>query len=147
MPKSQFVDPAKARKKGVLTFKDIQLNAYDKSFEDERLSFSDNDLLGIFRDMQYIREFETMLYSVRTAKQYNGVEYVYTGPAHLYTGQESAAVGMAYSLTMDDYIFGSHRSHGEVLAKGFAAIKQLPDDKLYKIMKDFSGGKIMTVVE
>ncbi len=147
MPKNQFVDPVEARKPGVLSFKDIPLNAYNKSFADERANFSDGDLIGIFRDMQYIREFESMLYSVRTTKQYNGVDYVYTGPAHLYMGQEAAAVGMAYSLTMDDYIFGSHRSHGEVLAKGFAAIKLLPDDELYRIMKDFAGGKILSVVE
>ena len=34
-------------------------------------------------------------------------------------------MGMAFSLTPDDHIFGSHRSHGEILAKGFAAIRQL----------------------
>ncbi|MBQ4047231.1 MAG: dehydrogenase [Clostridia bacterium] len=147
MPKSQFVDPAKMREPGVLTFKDIPINAYSKTFEQERANFSDNDLIGIFKDMQYIREFETMLFSVRTTKQYNGVEYVYTGPAHLYTGQEAGAVGMAYSLTMDDYIFGNHRSHGEVLAKGLAAIKNLDDDKLYEIMKNFAGGKILSVAE
>ena len=128
MPKSIYVDPAEIRKPGKITFTDIPVNAYNKTFEEERSNFSDSDLIGIYRDMQYIREFETMLFSVRTTKKYNGVDYVYTGPAHLYTGQEAGAVGMAYGLTMDDYIFGSHRSHGEVLAKGFAAIKQLPED-------------------
>ncbi len=147
MPKSQFVDPAKMRQPGVLSFQDIPLNAYSKTFEQERENYSDSDLIGIFSDMQYIREFETMLFSVRTTKQYNGVEYVYTGPAHLYTGQEAGAVGMAYSLTMDDYIFGSHRSHGEVLAKGFAAIKHLSDDRLYEIMKNFADGAILSVAE
>lgn len=147
MPKSQLVDPFESRKPDVLKFKDIPLNAYNKSFEEERENYSDSDLIGIFRDMQYIREFETMLYSLRTTKKYNGVEYVYTGPAHLYTGQEAAAVGMAYSLTMDDCIFGSHRSHGEVLAKGFSSIKQLSEDELYGIMKEFSGGQILSAVE
>ena len=147
MPKSQFVDPAAMRAPGTLTFQDIPVNAYNKTLEQERENYSDSDLIGIYRDMQYIREFETMLFSVRTTKKYNGVDYVYTGPAHLYTGQEAGAVGMAYSLTMDDYIFGSHRSHGEVLAKGFAAIKNLDDDKLYEIMKNFNGGSILSVVE
>ena len=54
MPKSQFVDPAKMREPGVLTFKDIPINAYSKTFEQERANFSDNDLIGIFKDMQYI---------------------------------------------------------------------------------------------
>jgi len=34
---------------------------------------------------------------------------------------------MAFSLTPDDHIFGSHRSHGEILAKAFSAIRLLPD--------------------
>ena len=32
---------------------------------------------------------------------------------------------MAFALTPDDHIFGSHRSHGEILAKGFSAIRQM----------------------
>ena len=147
MPKSQFIDPAVVRKPGVLKLGEIQLNQYHKTFAQERKIFSDTDLLGIYRDMQYIREFETMLFSVRTAKHYNGVDYLYTGPAHLYTGQEAAAVGMAYTLTHDDQIFGSHRSHGEVLAKGFNAIKNLPEAELDSIMKNFFDGALLKVVE
>ena len=123
MPKSQYVDPMEMLKPGKITFGEIPVNQYKKTLKQERKNYSDADLIGIYRDMQYIREFETMLFSVRTAKNYNGIDYQYTGPAHLYTGEEATAVGMAYSLTMDDYIFGSHRSHGEVLAKGFNAIR------------------------
>ncbi len=147
MPKSQFIDPFIVRASGKLVFDDILLNAYDKPFESARNEYSDSDLIGIFRDMQYIREFEAMLYSVRTTKQYSGVEYIYTGPAHLYTGQEAAAVGMAFDLSLDDYIFGSHRSHGEVLAKGFSAIKKTDSSNLYEIMKDFADGEVLEVVE
>jgi len=147
MPKNQFIDPALARAKGELKLDSIPLNAYQKSFAESAKGFSKEDLLGIFHDMQMIREFEGMLYSVRTTKQYNGVEYVYVGPAHLYTGQEAAAVGMAYTLGGDDIIFGSHRSHGEVLAKGYAAIKKLGDGALYDIMKDFHGGDLLATVE
>ncbi len=147
MPQSQFVDPAKVRAPGKLSFTDIPMNQYQKSFADSAKGFSKADLLGIYSDMQLIREFETMLYQVRTTKTYNGVEYVYTGPAHLYTGQEAAAVGMAYTLGKDDIIFGSHRSHGEVLAKGCAAIKHLSDDELMRIMKEFMGGAVLAPVE
>ncbi|MDR1703543.1 MAG: hypothetical protein LBS19_02500, partial [Clostridiales bacterium] len=77
MPKSQFVDPAKARAMGELRFDPIPLNAYQKSFAESAESYSKSDLLGIYHDMQMIRDFEGMLYSVRTSKQYNGVEYVY----------------------------------------------------------------------
>ncbi|MCL2003672.1 MAG: thiamine pyrophosphate-dependent enzyme [Oscillospiraceae bacterium] len=147
MPKCQFVDPAAVRAKGTLSFADIPLNQYDTPFGEAIKRYTKADLLGIYHDMQVIREFEGMLYSVRTTKQYNGVEYVYTGPAHLHTGQEAAAVGLAYTLDADDMIFGSHRSHGEVLAKGYAAIKQTDDDTLYGIMKDFIGGAALAAVE
>lgn len=39
-------------------------------------------------------------------------------PCHLYTGQEAVAAGVCYALEKDDYVFGSHRSHGHYLAKG-----------------------------
>jgi len=147
MPKNQFIDPAQVRAKGELKFGNIPLNTYQKPFEQSAKGYSKDDLLGIFHDMQVIREFEGMLYSVRTTKQYNGVEYVYVGPAHLYTGQEAAAVGMAYTLDGDDIIFGSHRSHGEVLAKGYAAIKKLGDDALCAIMKNFMEGALLGPIE
>ena len=147
MPKSQFIEPAKVRARGEIKFADIPLNTYQKTFAQSAKDYSKADLLGIFHDMQMIREFEGMLYSVRTTKQYNGVEYVYTGPAHLYTGQEAAAVGMAYTLDGDDIIFGSHRSHGEVLAKGYAAIKKLGDDELYSVMKKFHDGALLVPTE
>ncbi|MBI5009964.1 MAG: dehydrogenase, partial [Bacteroidia bacterium] len=62
-------------------------------------------------------------------------------------GQEASAVGMAYNLEIDDYIFGSHRSHGEILAKGLSAIHRLDDDALYNIMKNYFGGSALKVVE
>lgn len=33
--------------------------------------------------MAIIREFENMLYSIKTTNEYNDVEYFYPGPAHL----------------------------------------------------------------
>ncbi|MDR2505758.1 MAG: dehydrogenase [Oscillospiraceae bacterium] len=147
MPQSQFISPGDIRAKGVLTFPEIPLNQYDRTVADERKNFSDADLLNIYNDMQVIREFESMLYSVRTTKKYNGVDYVYTGPAHLYTGEEAAAVGMAYTLGKDDAIFGSHRSHGEVLARGYNLIRKLQDSDLLSIMKEFNGGKTLQVVD
>lgn len=147
MPKCQFIDPKQVRQSGEVELGKIQLNQYNQTLSEERKIYSDADLVGIYRDMRFVREFETMLFSVRTAKHYNGVDYLYTGPAHLYTGQEAAAVGMAYSLTHDDQIFGSHRSHGEVLAKGFNAIKNLPEAELEEVMKKFFDGALLKVVE
>ena len=61
--------------------------------------------------------------------------------------QEASAVGQAYLLGVDDYIFGSHRSHGEILAKGMSAINKLSDSDLYDYMKNFMGGRILKIVE
>lgn len=147
MPKTQFVDPLEAKHKGEITFHDIPVNQYDKTIEEEKQNFSTEDFLRIFRDMAIIREFETMLNLIKTKGEYNGIPYNHPGPAHLSIGQESAAVGMAYLLDTDDFIFGSHRSHGEILAKGLSAINKLPDEELLKIMKNFRGGCIFKVVE
>ena len=40
MPKSQFIDPKQVRKSGKIEFKDIPVNQYDKSIEDEKVNFS-----------------------------------------------------------------------------------------------------------
>lgn len=39
-------------------------------------------------------------------------------PCHLYSGQEAVATGVCANLNNEDYIFGSHRSHGHYIAKG-----------------------------
>jgi len=77
----------------------------------------------------------------------NGRSDIHPVPAHLSIGQEASAVGMAYNLGVEDYIFGSHRSHGEILAKGLSAINKLNEDSLYSIMSNYFGGKTLKVVE
>jgi 2-oxoisovalerate dehydrogenase E1 component len=77
-------------------------------------------LVRIFRDMVVIREFETMLDRIKKEGVYQGIEYQHKGPAHLSIGQEASVVGQAWHLTPEDFIFGSHRSHGEILAKGLS---------------------------
>lgn len=147
MPKSQFIDPAEMRKPGKITFRDIPVNQYNKTIEEEKENFTTEDFLRIYRDMAIIREFETMMNEIKTKGEYNGIQYNHPGPAHLSIGQEAAAVGQAYLLDVDDYIFGSHRSHGEILAKGLSAIQKLPDEELMKIMKNFRNGLILKIVE
>ena len=147
MPKSQFLDPNQLRKAGKLTFTDIPVNVYNKSIADEKANFANEDFLRIYRDMAIIREFETMLYVIKTQGEYNGITYDNPGPAHLSMGQEASAVGQAYILGIDDLIFGSHRSHGEILAKGLSAINKLDEATLYDIMKNFFGGAILKNVE
>jgi 2-oxoisovalerate dehydrogenase E1 component len=147
MPKSQFVDPNEIRKSGWIKFKDIPVNQYNKTMEEEKANFSTEDFLRIYRDMAIIREFETMLNEIKTTNEYNGIQYNHPGPAHLSLGQEASSVGQAYILDKDDYIFGSHRSHGEILAKGLSAIEKLSDKELMDTMESFFDGAILRVVE
>ncbi|MBN2187850.1 MAG: hypothetical protein JW699_00240, partial [Chitinispirillaceae bacterium] len=147
MPKSQLIDPDKIRKSGNIAFRDIPINQYATPFKDEVRKFGVASLLRICRDMMIIREFETMLNLIKTTGAYNGITYDHPGPAHLSVGQEAAAVGQAFVLGADDLIFGSHRSHGEILAKGLSAIAQLDEPKLADIMNSYLDGAILRVVE
>ncbi len=147
MPKVQFIDPYVARKAGKITFKPIPVNQYNKSVQEEKQNFSNEELTRIYHDMVVIREFETMLNLIKTTGEYSGVPYDHPGPAHLSIGQEASAVGMAYTLTVDDFIFGSHRSHGEILAKGLSAINKLDDKELIEIMENFFDGTILKIVQ
>jgi 2-oxoisovalerate dehydrogenase E1 component len=146
MPKNQFLDPDLLRKPGKITFGTIPVNRYTKTMAEERNNFSDDDLIRIYRDMVIIREFESMLNSIKIKNEYHGIAYNHPGPAHLSAGQEAAAVGMAYHLTVDDFIFGSHRSHGEILAKGLSAIHQLSVEALMGIMNNYFNGALLSVV-
>jgi len=147
MPKVQFLNPADLRKPETIKFGEIPVNQYQKSVADELGNFSKEDLIRIYRDMVIIREFESMLHEIKTKNEFQGIAYNHPGPAHLSIGQEASAVGMAYNLDIDDYIFGSHRSHGEILAKGLSAIYKLDDSSLQKVMSTFFDGRIMNVVE
>ena len=147
MPKSQYIDPKKVFTPEYIHFEDIPVCQYNKTFAQEKKIYTKDDMLRIYRDMRIIREFETMLNEIKTKSVYNGVEYNNPGPAHLSLGQEASAVGEAYCLDINDLTFGSHRSHGEILAKGLSSIHKLDDEELYDIMKEFLGGSVLKVVE
>ena len=147
MPKSIVIEPETVLARGTIHLPDIPVNAYQRTLEEELAAYSPADFLNIWHDMCAIREFESILNAIKTKGAYKGVAYKHAGPAHLSIGQEAAAVGMAFSLTPDDHVFGSHRSHGEILAKGFSAIRQLSEDKLLEIMESCRDGAVLRPVE
>lgn len=147
MPKSQYVDPKASFKKRSIKFNDIPVCAYNKKVKDVKDDFTKEEILGIYEDMLAIRFFESMLMQIKTQGNYNDKEFTYPGPAHLAVGEEASAVGEAFLLDVDDYVAGSHRSHHEVLAKAFSAIRKLSDDELVKIMKDFNDGKNYEIIK
>ena len=81
MPKSQYVDPAKAFDAGYIHFDDIPVCQYNKTLAEEKKIYTKDDFLRIYRDMAIIREFETMLNEVKVKSEYNGVQYNNPGPA------------------------------------------------------------------
>ncbi len=147
MPKCLFVDPAELRAPSTIRFDDIPVNAYNKTIAEERPKYGDEALVRIWRDITILREFESMLTQIKTQGVYNGVETTYPGPAHLSLGQETAAVGQAFLLDKNDFNFGSHRSHSEILAKSLSCIQKLDDRELLDIMENFLGGRTLRAVE
>ena len=146
MPKSLFADPEVLLRPGEIRFQNIPVNRYAKTVAEERGNFSDAELWGIYCDMAAIREFETMLHEVKTLGEYAGQKMSYAGPAHLSMGQEAGAVGQAFCLDAGDFIFGSHRSHGEFIAKAYACIRRMEETELLRIMEECSGGETYRAV-
>jgi 2-oxoisovalerate dehydrogenase E1 component len=147
MPKSIVIDPEVVFARGRIHLSDIEVNAYSRTIEEELSVYSLGDLVRLLEDMCAIREFESNINEIKIKGASKGFTYSHLGPAHLSMGQEAAAVGMAYSLTPDDHIYGSHRSHGEILAKGFSAIRQISDQELLRIMRSYLDGAILKPLE
>ncbi len=147
MPKSITIDPSEVRKPSLIQSPDIPVNVYNVDPETEAQLYSSDDLVNMYHDMLLIREFETVLDSFKKEGVYRGIEYNHRGPAHLSIGQEASVVGQSYHLDPEDYILGSHRSHGEILAKGLSAIRKLDDEALLSIMQSYMGGQALRAVE
>jgi 2-oxoisovalerate dehydrogenase E1 component len=152
MPKSQLIDPKDVRKPEIVKISDIPVNQYKSDINKEIELYGKERLVRIWYDMVTIREFETMLNTFKTQGSWQGIEYNHKGPAHLSMGQESAAVGQCVNLTTEDFIFGSHRSHGEILAKCYSSVWQLSrnpegEKKLEEIMKNFLDGETLRIAE
>jgi pyruvate dehydrogenase E1 component alpha subunit len=68
-------------------------------------------LLGLHRQMQFIRRFEE-----RTQEQYTKAKI--GGYCHLNIGEEATVVGGLLALKKNDYVFTSYREHGHAIARG-----------------------------
>ena len=147
MPKSIMVEPWAVRQRAELNSATVPLNSYIPDARAESAIYGSGKLVQMYRDMVYIREFETMLDRCKKEGRYRGIEYSHPGPAHLSIGQEAAAVGQSFHLTPDDLIFGSHRSHGEILAKAFSSIAKLEEAVLMDMMERYLGGITLHAVD
>jgi TPP-dependent pyruvate/acetoin dehydrogenase alpha subunit len=71
-------------------------------------------LLGLYRKMVLIREFEDRVKILF-------LEGSMPGTIHQYQGEEACAVGVCAALGPDDVITSTHRPHGHALARGLTA--------------------------
>lgn len=69
------------------------------------------ELIDLLRRMWLIRAFEEKVSALYAERQILGL-------LHLGIGQEAVAVGALSLLRQDDYVYGTHRSHGHAIAKG-----------------------------
>ena len=149
MVKRLVIAPEEVRQSETIDLGTIPVNVYRETLADELADgrLTREDARRIYRDMLLIREFEEMLSELKRVRSYKGITYNHQGPAHLSIGQEAAAVGEAFLLGIESHIYGSHRSHGEVIAKGLGAIHRLGEADLLRIMEEYLGGAILRVVE
>jgi len=146
LPKQLQIDPGQTYAADHVRFHDIPVHAYRQDSDAERARWGDDRLREALRHMLVVREFESMLHAFKSTGSYRGIDYVYKGPAHLSVGQEAAAVGSAMALRPEDQIFGSHRSHGEIIAKALAAVGAMQDDKLASILETHADGRLLELV-
>ncbi|HAF86222.1 MAG TPA: dehydrogenase, partial [Sphaerochaeta sp.] len=139
-------DPKQLREKQTIAIPSIPVNQYQSDFKKELKLYGKERLIRAYYDMLLIRKFETMLDTIKKEGVYQGIKYTHKGPAHLSAGQESAAVGQSMVLDPEDQIFGSHRSHGEILAKSLSAIWKMDEKALLSVMEDFMDGETYKVV-
>jgi TPP-dependent pyruvate/acetoin dehydrogenase alpha subunit len=69
------------------------------------------ELLGMYRTMLLIRQFEEAAVALHTAGEIRG-------SLHPCVGQEATAAGGCAALRADDYMTCTYRGHGQCLAKG-----------------------------
>ncbi|PLX29418.1 MAG: dehydrogenase [Alphaproteobacteria bacterium] len=78
--------------------------------------FSKEHLIGFLKKLLTIRFSEEMITKLVQEKKVGC-------PCHFCIGQEAPPVGISYSLTSNDRVFGAHRSHGHYLALGGSPYK------------------------
>ncbi|HIG14135.1 MAG TPA: thiamine pyrophosphate-dependent dehydrogenase E1 component subunit alpha [Gammaproteobacteria bacterium] len=84
------------------------------------MSLTQEKCLKMYTDMWRIRLFEE-----EANRQTNLGNVV--GTLHMYCGEEAVAVGVCANLRDDDYVLGTHRSHGHCIAKGAQSDKMMAE--------------------
>ncbi|MDD2764254.1 MAG: dehydrogenase E1 component subunit alpha/beta [Opitutaceae bacterium] len=102
---------------------------------------------ALLEDMLIIREMEEMIVKLRSGAYEPIRDFNYRGPTHVSVGQEGTAAGACSVLGLADNITSTHRGHGESLAKGTVAIREMTDAQLRKRVPQCRSGQHAELVE
>jgi 2-oxoisovalerate dehydrogenase E1 component len=113
----------------------------------ESKTLSRAEAVAILEDMLVIRELEEMIVKLRSGAYEPIRDFNYRGPTHVSVGQEGTAAGACCALGLADNITSTHRGHGESLAKGTVAIRQMTDEQLLRRVPNCKSAKHEDLVE
>lgn len=88
--------------------------------------------IQLYRQLQRIRCFEERIVELYPEQEMRT-------PVHLCLGQEGVAAGVCLTLTREDYLFSTHRSHGHCIAKGMPLLPIAAE--LYGRVEGCAGGR------
>ncbi len=97
-------------------------------------------LLELYRTMKIIRMVE---HRIEEEYKYDEIKT----PIHLSIGQEAIAAGVCIHLRKEDYLFGTHRSHAQYIAKGGDLKKMIAELYLRKTGCSLGRGGSMHLVD
>lgn len=146
MTKKIHISTIESLSSGKLLMPEIGL-CRNLGFDRLKEGLNNKELLHIWEFMQYIRLSEETLKEIKNTQKYKEKDASFKGPLHLSIGQEAACVGQAYALDANDYSFGNHRSHGELLARSLIAIEKMSDKELETVMTSYFDGYIFKTIE
>lgn len=84
---------------------------------EDRFGLTDDDLVGLYRDMVRTRRFDTLAIALQRQGQ--------LGVWASCRGQEAAQVGVAWAMGLRDWAFPSYREHGIAIVRGVPFVDQL----------------------
>jgi len=115
---------------------EIPVFQYQKSLKEEldEGNITREMCLDMLEAMLLIRNLEEMIVELKMNKGRYGPlrQFLYVGASHVSIGQEAISTGAIAGISPADYITSTHRGHGDSLAKGYFAIKNMDDEELIR---------------
>jgi 2-oxoisovalerate dehydrogenase E1 component len=114
----------------------IPVFQYEKTAKDELEAgnITPEHCLDLIESMLLIRNLEEMIVELKDNKGRYGAlkQFIYVGASHVSIGQEAISTGAIAGINSTDYITSTHRGHGDSLAKGYFAIKNMTNEEILK---------------